>query len=107
MALLAHETCLNHVGREAVARCPECQRFYCRECITEHDDRVICAHCLKKILRASASKKKISGTIFQWAFGFAGLITAWLFFYGIAGLLLKIPTTFHDGSVWHTGFWNE
>ena len=46
--LLAHQRCFNHATREAVARCPECHHFFCRECITEHDDRVLCTGCLKK-----------------------------------------------------------
>ena len=46
---LTHQRCFHHSHREAVARCPECRQFYCRECVTEHDYRVICATCLKKI----------------------------------------------------------
>ena len=45
---LSQQRCFNHTSREAVARCPECGRFFCRECITEHDDRVLCAVCLGK-----------------------------------------------------------
>lgn len=38
--------CVLHTQREAAARCPECKRFFCRECITEHDGRVLCSGCL-------------------------------------------------------------
>ena len=51
MQNLAHQRCFNHAVREAVARCPECGQCFCRECITEHDDRVVCAACLKKLTR--------------------------------------------------------
>jgi len=51
MASLHHQVCLNHHAREAVAKCPDCGHFYCRECIAEHDDRVICAACLRKMLK--------------------------------------------------------
>jgi hypothetical protein len=46
MTAVAHQRCLHHHEREAVARCPECGHYFCRECITEHDERVICASCL-------------------------------------------------------------
>ena len=29
---LLYQRCFNHVLREAVARCPECLRYFCREC---------------------------------------------------------------------------
>ncbi|MBT8374528.1 MAG: rhomboid family protein, partial [Deltaproteobacteria bacterium] len=32
---LALQRCNNHGQREAVARCPKCRRYFCRECITE------------------------------------------------------------------------
>ena len=51
MAAVALQRCLHHGEREAIARCPECGSFFCRECITEHDERVLCASCLAKITR--------------------------------------------------------
>ena len=36
MSNLIHQRCSNHPGREAAVRCPECGRFFCRECVTEH-----------------------------------------------------------------------
>ncbi len=107
MNTLVRETCLNHLGREAVARCPECGQFYCRECITEHEDRVICASCLRKILFLQRADKSVADRILQGALCFAGVLTAWLFFYGIAHLLLKVPTQFHDGSLWKMSSWSE
>ena len=47
MTALAHQRCFNHALREAAARCPGCGNFFCRECVTEHDDRVLCAACLE------------------------------------------------------------
>jgi uncharacterized paraquat-inducible protein A len=41
--------CHNHPQREAAARCPECGRFFCRECVTEHEGRVICSACLRAL----------------------------------------------------------
>ena len=100
MEQLSHQRCFNHFQREAVARCPECARFYCRECITEHDDRVICAACLKQIIRLPLTQRKgVVGAVrlFQCLFGVA---TLWFFFYLIGDGLLRLPTSFHEGTLW-------
>lgn len=107
METLAQQSCLNHTLREAVARCPECKFFFCRECITEHDDRVICAGCLKKLTKVSGSKTNRLFLVKQAVFCLTGILTAWLFFYWAAQGLISIPTAFHDGTIWTTGFWNE
>ena len=46
---LSLQRCRNHAEREAVARCPGCGHHFCRECVTEHDDRILCAACLRKL----------------------------------------------------------
>ncbi len=107
MQTLAQQSCLNHPAREAVARCPACEFFFCRECITEHDDRVLCAGCLRKLVKDSATRKNPALILRQIIFSLAGVLTAWLFFYWIGQGLLAIPTSFHDGTLWKTGFWNE
>ncbi len=103
---LAHQRCFNHMLREAVARCPECQRYYCRECVTEHEDKVLCASCLSRKIDPTASRLK------QWG-GFAGIIhfllgtmLIWMFFYYMGQLLLALPSSFHEGTLWQTGWWN-
>lgn len=107
MQNLAQQNCLNHSTREAAARCPECRFFFCRECITEHDDRVICANCLKKIIKLTERKSSALQFLRPAALGLAGFFTAWLFFFWIGHGLLSIPTEFHDGTIWTTGFWEE
>jgi len=100
MTLLSEQRCFNHVAREAVARCPQCTRCYCRECITEHEDRVVCAACLKRLVKPGARSKRRLDRLAQLAQSIAGLIIAWLFFYMLGRGLLLIPTTFHEGTVW-------
>ena len=102
---LAHQRCFHHSLREAVARCPECRQCYCRECITEHDDRVICATCLKKIA-AGARTKRVA---FAWAWPLVqasvGVVVVWFFFYFLGAALLSIPSSYHEGSVWVDKWW--
>jgi hypothetical protein len=97
---LLHQRCFNHAAREAVARCPECGHFFCRECITEHDDRVICAACLKKLARAPLLRRPG----FAWAIRAVqcafGIFVVWFFFYLVGEGLLALPSSFHEGTLW-------
>jgi hypothetical protein len=100
MESLGQQRCLNHATREAVARCPECRQFFCRECITEHDDRVICAACLKQLARGPLAKRPALANlvrVLQCAFG---LLLAWFFFHLVAEFLLELPSDFHEGTLW-------
>jgi len=101
---LIHQRCFNHSFREAAARCPECRRFYCRECITEHDDRVICAACLKKLAQPAFTQRRGFVGVVRTVQLAAGLFTIWIFFYFLGQGLLSISPSFHDGTVWQ-GMW--
>ena len=100
MQNLAHQRCFNHAGREAVARCPECGHFFCRECITEHDDRVVCAACLKKLVRQPLARRTAFAQLLRLAQCAFGILIAWFFFFLIGDGLLKLPASFHEGTLW-------
>jgi hypothetical protein len=101
-----HQTrCLNHASREAAARCPECGNFFCRECVTEHHGRILCATCIQKEVSStetpSSNWLKSGATIFSSSVQFlTSLLFLWLFFYAIGQLLLSIPDSFHSGDLW-------
>ncbi len=103
---LTHQRCLNHAGREAVARCPECRQFFCRECVTEHDDRVLCAACLAKLARLPLTKRPLFVQLLRLAQGALGLLVAWFFFFLIAESLISLPDKFHEGTLWQVP-WTE
>ena len=107
MSQLVHQRCLNHSTREAVARCPECRQFFCRECVTEHDDRVLCAVCLKKLARPRLAERLQLAGLWRLGQGALGVLLAWLFFYWTGQALLSGSSDFHEGTVWKTGFWDE
>jgi hypothetical protein len=97
---IARTICLIHPGRPAEARCPQCKRFFCGECITEHDGRLICAQCLREGRsqeREVDKRRSYLLPILQWG---VGLLLIWMFFYGCARILMLVPTAFHDGTVW-------
>jgi hypothetical protein len=104
MTALAAQRCLHHSSREAVARCPECGHFFCRECITEHEDRIICASCLKKLAHAAAKPQRRRVNLWPALQGAGGLVITWFVFYTIGRLLLALPDDFHEGSVWRSKF---
>jgi hypothetical protein len=100
MATLTHQRCFNHASREAAARCPECRRFFCRECITEHEDRVLCATCLKKSASAPLTKSPAFLGIKRLIQCAAGIFLAWFFFFLIGESLSRVPASFHDATIW-------
>ncbi len=73
---LSGKRCFNHAGREAAARCPGCRRFYCRECVTEHDGRVLCAECLRRRAHDARAGGRL-GRVVWYTVGLAGLAAAW------------------------------
>ena len=95
---LVDQRCLNHPGREAAVRCPGCRRFFCRECVTEHAERWLCADCLRRG-RARLDRRRPArvgwGTIGQAA---TALLLAWLFFYGVGKALVAVPVSVHEGT---------
>jgi uncharacterized paraquat-inducible protein A len=104
---LAHQRCFNHAQREAVARCPECGRFFCRECVTEHEDRVVCASCLTKLAVGAGNDRKRLVVVFRVLECGASLALLWLMFYLLGQGLLALPSSFHEGTLWQTGLWGS
>lgn len=95
------QRCVLHAFREAAARCPDCGRFFCRECVTEHDGRVICAGCLRRLADAAPPPRRRVGAGFRLAAQTAlSVVLLWLLFYGVGRLLLRIPAAYHEGTVW-------
>ncbi|MBE7219068.1 MAG: rhomboid family protein [Caulobacteraceae bacterium] len=108
---LTRQRCWNHAEREAAARCPSCGRFFCRECVTEHAGRMVCAACLRTQLaaatrrppdRARARQLLRAAALQAWraAQVGAGVLTAWFFFHLVAQWLVSLPEQFHDGAFW-------
>ncbi|MDB6155293.1 MAG: rhomboid family protein [Chthoniobacteraceae bacterium] len=100
MSVMVAQRCLNHPSREAAARCPECAGFFCRECITEHDDRVICSACLARLSVLPEKKRGSRGRLLIPFYLLMGIVCAWLFFYCIGRVLVSTPSSFHEGTVW-------
>jgi hypothetical protein len=101
---IAHQRCYNHALREAAARCPECERFFCRECVSEHEDRVLCASCLAKLVKPRLMKTYHLGGLIKIAQVLVGILILWSSFYLLGQMLLTIPSSFHEGTMWQEIF---
>ena len=94
--------CVRHPDREAAARCPVCGQPFCRECVVEHEGRLLCAGCLAQLHAPAATPRRPRNFAPLRAFlslGTASLVLWFVFFYA-ATLLTRIPTNFHDGTIW-------
>jgi hypothetical protein len=100
MAALVHQRCHHHARREAVARCPACSRHFCRECIVEHAERVLCASCLQRLEAARPTRRWHLAPWLLVAAAVTGLALVWLGFFVVGQILLALPTEFHEGTVW-------
>ena len=84
-------------------RCPSCQSFFCRECATEHDGRLLCAQCLATLTSAAAKPKGRPGlrafaATAGWTLAaLGGLLFTWLVFYYFGAALARAPFDFHTG----------
>jgi hypothetical protein len=84
------QRCWNHELREAVCRCPGCGRSFCRECVTEHEDRLLCAACLRHAARVAAPKVGTLRGSAPALMTAAGVILAWALFFSAAESLATI-----------------
>ena len=83
---LARERCFNHPPREAVCRCMGCSRSFCRECVVDHEGRLVCAACLEK--PAQRQEKKSRTVLWTALAAVTGFAVAWLCFYAAGRLLI-------------------
>lgn len=70
---LRHARCLFHPLREAAARCPHCGGTFCRECVTDEDDKLACPPCLRRITRPPAAKSSAARQFREVIAGLAAL----------------------------------
>ncbi len=104
---LERQRCAHHADREAVARCPQCERFFCRECIAEHEGRVLCALCLSVSHDRQGGRRTYVHRLLPPLQFALGLIVLWGCFYYLGQTLMVLPDQFHEGTMWQTGAWGD
>lgn len=101
-AVAPRRRCVRHDAREAVARCVECGGGFCRECVTEHEDRIYCASCHGRLVAAATRRtRKMPWERVRKALVTTGSIACLVIgFYLLGRALVAIPSDFHDGTIW-------
>lgn len=103
------ERCSLHPDRGAAARCPSCRHFFCGECITEHDGRLVCASCLaaEREPASDASREGRRRRLALPAFPFwaavqvlVAMLIVWLGFLFLAETIRNVPDRLHEGTLW-------
>lgn len=93
---LARRRCFSHEAREAVCKCPGCARFFCRECVTDFDRRLLCAFCIRDKIAArtqSLTRSRWVTAAGSIAAALSALVLSWTFFYFAGQLLGRLSET--------------
>ena len=87
---LRHARCLFHPLREAAARCPHCGGTFCRECVTDEDNRLACPPCLRRMMRPPA-KPALGRRFLQGFAGLAALVCLAALFFALLRWRVNMP----------------
>jgi hypothetical protein len=82
--------CWNHEGREAACRCPSCGRAYCRECVSEHEGRLLCAACLSGLAARRGPQPGSFRKLAPPAMIAMGILFAWLVYWAAGASLIGL-----------------
>jgi hypothetical protein len=96
--------CFNHANREAAAKCLSCGRFYCRECVTEHGPRVLCASCLAAAHETGESRKRYFSFVLRAVQLIVAILIVWCAMNFLGRGLLWLPSEYHEQMIWR-GEW--
>ncbi|MGC4067474.1 MAG: hypothetical protein QM784_23065 [Polyangiaceae bacterium] len=100
MGSLTQLRCHNHAEREAAALCSKCRKPHCRECVTEHDGRVLCTGCLAQSAQTSKRRFRFA-PILASTLAFSVSLIALGAIFGLLGkTLLNFPSVLHEGTIW-------
>ncbi len=96
MTQFIHQRCFVHPSREAVSLCLECRRAFCRECVVDHDGRLICAACLARLNDPAVRRRGVLRRLFS-AVGVAfAILLCWILFYMFGRVLMLAEPAHHS-----------
>ena len=93
--------CHNHRERQAACRCPGCGFDFCRECVTEHDERLLCSRCMLQSTAGHAHRRARGGVLPRIGIGLAGILAAWMFFFLVGEFATTMLAPKHEVQTWH------
>jgi len=94
-----HQRCWNHEGREAVCLCPACGRCFCRECVTEHEARLLCAACLEAASGAGRPRRGAMSAFAIVSLAMASLLFTWGVFFSLGEAIMSLNARMEQ-SAW-------
>jgi hypothetical protein len=94
------QRCWNHEHREAVCRCPECGRAFCRECVSEHEARLLCAACLDTEAGAARGRRGPMRRMAPLFLALAGVLLGWAICYA-AGRTVMLIAGGMEAAAWN------
>lgn len=98
---LAQARCYNHPAREAVAICTVTGNPFCRECIVEHEGKMVSAEIVAQCLPvAEEAKSSWRGAALRALLSALALLLLAYGFYLLGRILLAMPNRFHEGVLW-------
>jgi hypothetical protein len=98
MIAALEQRCWNHEGREAVCRCPQCSRGFCRECVAEHEGRLLCAACLARAAKPVERKRSLARRAAPAAMALGGLLLAWTVLFAASETLIILAQRAEQNS---------
>jgi hypothetical protein len=84
------QRCWNHEEREASCRCPACGRSYCRECVSEHEGRLLCAACLSRVTAGAEPSGGRLQRLAPAAMIAAAILLAWLTYWAAGESVMAV-----------------
>jgi len=90
MPELSNIRCQNHIEREAAAICMKCQNYFCKECITEYDDKMLCKNCIDDLLKKNKTTHRKKINLKQFFAIITTTLFLWIIFYSSGKFLISI-----------------
>jgi hypothetical protein len=96
MTQFSQQRCFVHPSREAVSLCVECRRTFCRECVVDHDGRLVCAACLARLRAPVAPGNRALRQLRTAAATALAILVCWILFYMFGRLLMMSEPARHS-----------
>jgi len=97
---VVQQHCWNHAQRGAVCHCPACHRPFCRECVSEHDSKLLCAICIKaSVSAADGARARRMAPLWMATMAVASTLLAWAIFFSLGQIIME-SVTLADRSAW-------
>lgn len=96
MTQFGQQRCFVHPSREAVSLCLDCHHAYCRECVVDHDGRLICAACLARLRAPLARGNRTLRKIVSAMSTALAILLCWILFYMFGRLLMMAEPARHS-----------